>query len=555
MSRFEIVRSLAAGLLLAAAVRAAEPPPTPAPGEVVELPKFEVTDSRILPPPERWHYAQIPGFEILSSISERETKRFVRDFLVLQEALDVLMPAISHEDIAVPTSLILCGRGDGLNRFMPVDRGDDVYRTNSLFFPDPERAAIVVDFALTELQLDASTTTGSDPYRGFYKEYFRHLIRRQIAHPPAWFEEGLVQLFAGIDFDRKTITFAEIGSNGRDDEFNQILSQRALLPFGELFAPEHPTNDPFWAAEAYAFVHMCLYGRGHIYQAAFINFVSSLATEEPTEGRFKECFHKSYSQMETELRGYLGFTDHKYIQMRAKKGQSLPDPPAVDLRDATEAEAGRITGGALRLGGHTTEAHLALIAPYIRGSRDPQLLAALGLDERLSEHDDRARKFLEAAASAKVVRPRAYLELARLRYAAIKPPGDDGGQPKLTRAQVADVLAPLAVGRTQPPPLAEMYELTAEVWSHSAQPPTRADLAVINHGVTIFSRRPLLLARAADLNLHYGDPGDARKIIEFGLRVLPNSGERMVLEQLRDELPEPPPPASAAPSVAAPKKP
>ena len=28
---------------------------------VIELPKFEVTDSRLLPPPEAWHYAEIPG--------------------------------------------------------------------------------------------------------------------------------------------------------------------------------------------------------------------------------------------------------------------------------------------------------------------------------------------------------------------------------------------------------------------------------------------------------------------------------------------------------------
>lgn len=47
---------------------------------IIELPKFEVTDSRVLPAPEKWRYAAIPGFEVLSSISVRATTRFVKDF-------------------------------------------------------------------------------------------------------------------------------------------------------------------------------------------------------------------------------------------------------------------------------------------------------------------------------------------------------------------------------------------------------------------------------------------------------------------------------------------
>jgi len=522
--------------VLTAAAWGADPPPVVS-GEIVELPKFEVADTRLLPPPQSWHYAAIPGFEVLSNISERETKRFVSDFLLLQEAAGVLMPALVRTDVTVPASLILCGGGNRFNAFMPVDRGDDIYRTNSLFFDDAERAGIVVDFALSQLELDALTTVEADPYRSFYKEYFRHLIRLQAGRPPAWVEEGLVQLFSAIDFGRKWITFAQIGDGfggGKDNDFNRLLTRRALLPFDELFTADR-SDDAFWSAQAYAFVHMCLYGRGQRYQAGFVKFVGRLSGEPPTEALFQECFHKTYKEMALELRGYLDFTDHKYLQFTAKKGQALPEPPPVALREATEAEAGRITGEVLRLGGHGGDAHLALIAPYIRGARDPQLLAALGLDERVAGHDERARKFLEAAAQARVVRPRVYLELARLRYAAVAEDGAVGGE--LTTAQVSAVLAPLATACTQPPPMAETYELMAEVWSHSAQPPARGDLAVLNQGVGVFPHRPLLLALAAELNLHHGDPETARKIIVHALRVLPASPARTAIEQLDEELP------------------
>ena len=542
---------------LAAGLRGATlpAPPPDATSPIVELPKFEVSDSRILPPPEKWHYASIPGFEILSNVSERSTKRFVRDLMLLQDAISVIMPGLGRGDVAVPTRLILCGGARGFDRFLPVDRGDDAYRTNSLFFADTECAAIVVDFAQNELQLDAATTVESDPYRGFYKEYFRHLIRRAAGRPPAWFEEGLVQLFSAIDFNKKWITFAQIGdgADAKDTDFTKLLSQRALQPLGELFAQSAVTNDAFWSAQCYAFVHMCLYGRGLRYQGGMVKFVSRLASEAPSEALFKECFKMGYREMALELRGYLGFTDHKYQQFVMKKGQELAEPPPVVLRNATEPETGRITGETLRLGGHGDEAHLALIAPYIRGERDPQLLAALGLDERLAGHDERAKKFLEAAAKGSAVRPRAYLELARLRYSAVR--ATAGADARLAPAQVADVLAPLATARSQPPPLVEVFEFTAEVWSNSTQPPTKEDLKVVNTGVVLFPRRPLMLARAADLNLRHGDPENARRIIAHGLSILPmNSPVRVVLTQLQGELPPAPPapPPAAAPAAGTP---
>ena len=548
MKRFPTMPCLFAFVVSGAAALAAEPQPVPvAPGPIVELPKFEVKDSLMLPPPEQWHYATIPGFEILSNASVRQTKFFVRDFLMLQDALTVLMPAFGQGDIAVPVSLILCSGAKGFDRFVPVDRGEDRFRTNALFFDDPERSAIIVDLTQSDLQLDATTVVQSDPYRGFYMEYFRHLIRHKAGRVPPWFEEGMVQLLSGIDFNKKWITFAQISDNTdpipgettsqQASDFVSRLKHRQLVPFEQLFASE-ARNNSAWSPECYAFVHMCLYGRGKQYQKPMIKFAMKLAGQEPTEALFKECFHKSYRDMEQELRAYLGFTDHKFIQFEMKKGQELAEPPPVTLRDASQAEAGRIVGNALRLGGHGDEA---------------QLLAALGLDERAAGHDDRARKFLEAAMTAQVVRPRAYLELARLRYEAVQPKAEGAETPALTAEQTANILAPLLVARTQPPPLAEIYEFTAEVWAHSAQPPKRDDLKMINQGVMLFPKHAVLLARAADLNLRHGDPEDARRIIAYALETLPNSPARVAMEQMKEELPpEPPQPASAPAAAPAP---
>jgi hypothetical protein len=281
--------------------------------------------------------------------------------------------------------------------------------------------------------------------------------------------------------------------------------------------------------------------------------VSRAAWEPVTQAMFKECFGMNYKEMELELRSYAGFTAYQYIQFRAKKGtKGLEEPPAIQLRDATDAEVGRIKGEALRLAGNADAAHNALIAPYVRGSRDPQLLAALGLSELASGQTDRARKFLEAAAKAKAVRARAYLELARLRYAAARAQSADGNGP-LNAEQTAQVLQPLFTARTQPPPMREMYELILDVWTHTTTVPTREDYDLLLDGARAFPRQFQLIYRTAEFGIQYGFTGDAARLVEHGLKYAPTPDGKELFAQLKARLPAPPAPTptSTAPVTPA----
>jgi hypothetical protein len=550
---------LITALRVVAAADAVTPPPAPAvASDIIELPKFEVTDSRLLPPPESWQYAEIPGFEILSRTSARETKRFVRDFLLLQEVIGAILPVLNRNTTPVPTLLLLCGRGKGFDEFLPADRSDQRYGTNSLFFQNRERAAIVIDFALAELQLEDFTTIESDPYRAFYLEYFRFLLHRQLGdNVQPWFEEGLVQIFAATDFDKKTITFAQVGDGfggEKSGDFNRLLLQRALMPLPEMFAHGRAQGrETFWSAQCYAFVHYCLYGMGHKYQQPVVKFLMRLEHEPVSEALFKECFRTSYSNMAAELRGYLDFTAHTAIQFRAKKGEALPEPPPVALRDAPDAVVGRIKGEVLRMAGRGDEAHNALIAPYIRGERDPRLLASLGLDEKIAGHDERARKFLEAATAEKVDRARAYLELGRLRYdAAVAKPEGPGG--KLDEAQVTFVLAPLLQARQFPPPLAEVYALIAQAWAHAVTPPKREQFDIVLEGVRRFPRDPDLLLQAVLLAAD-PYPAEARAIAQLGVRVAATEADRDRFQVLAAALERDEKPPAGTPPPAAPQPP
>ena len=338
-----------------------------------------------------------------------------------------------------------------------------------------------------------------------------------------------------------------IGEGGvaprQDRDFNAELSRRRLLPMDELLAvaaDSATARNPLgstWAKQSYAFVHWGLYGNAAKNQRGFVTFVTRLAKEPLSEALFKECFKMSYREMEAELRSYVDFTVHNVAGIQAKPGTKLPEPSPFELRDATPAEIGRLTGDALRLAGHDDAAHLALIAPYVRGERDPQLLAAIGLLERHRGDDVRARKFLEAAVGAKAVRPRAYVELAQLRLAeAVAHPA--AGR-KLSADQAVAVLTPLFTAREQPPRLPEIYETIAEAWTQCVVTPTAAHLAVLDEGVRLFPRNVSLVYRAASLKVRAGFAAEADSLITLGLRLAPDGETRAKFEKLKASLPAP----------------
>jgi hypothetical protein len=282
---------------------------------------------------------------------------------------------------------------------------------------------------------------------------------------------------------------------------------------------------------------MWLYGEGKKYNQGFGEFIARSTREPVNEAMFKECFKMDYQQMLTALRIYISSTAYQYKQFNAGKDGGLPEPVPLELRDATQAEVGRIKGETEALAGHADAAHDELLAAYIRGSTDAPLFAALGLNEQARGETVRARKFLEAAAKQNVVRPRAYLELANLRLAETQQTPASTAPAPLNAEQTKYVLQPLLIARQQPPPLPEVYELMADVWLHSSIAPRKPDLAAINQGVLTFQRRPLLLLHAAELNGKYGDPAEARTMAEFGIKLSRTSEARQAFEEVLAALP------------------
>jgi hypothetical protein len=592
--------------LVTAPVLLAQEAPT---GSIVELPKFVVTDNRELPPPESWRYAAIPGFEILSNASDKATQRLIRDFEIFRQALGYAWPM--PDRISQTTSLIICGKGNRFDAFVPTGRvGPDVALA-SLFLKEGNKTAIVIDMASTTLNIlnvddsaDAATGTDSglitvEHDKQLYREYVRFLLSRSEPRLPAWLEEGLSQIimrmriesFRAIDFakleDPNTISalgamtaavnaLAEegdmllAGAPAEDRDFNAALHRKALVKLDQFFAIKHDSPEATavlgnnrWAKQAYAFVHMCLYGERGKFQKPFTTFLQRIAREPVSEALFKECFGLTYNQMLTQMRGYIDMTVYESKSFRSKKGgPDLIDPPApLVMRDATQSEVGRIKGEAKVIAGHAAAGRQELIAPYIRGERDPDLLAALGLFEKNAGEDVRARRFLEAASEGKTRRPDALLELARLRYAdAIAAPGVANG--RFSREQVNGIVQPLLIARKEPPHQHGVYDILADTWMRSFERPTRDEAIPAIEGAILFPTRLKLIYQASMLAAEINDLKSAHALADHGIKWGPDAAVKKRFQDLKQELPPAPAaepesapaatPATSAPNAAAP---
>jgi hypothetical protein len=553
---------LAAGLVLGAfAAAAAEP-------SVVTLPPFLVEETT---KPLPWRYADVAGLEVLSSCSEQLTRRLIANHHRLHTLLgEMLPPALqfrttekrillfvdsaqqppTSQEVVAQMALTAAEQERLDDAAQPIDDGRLRRR------PSPPRYTFLPNLRLWDRDAQALFAivreSEFDPNRiALTPDYVAHILRNRLPALPPWFISGVLTLYARTRFTEDTLTIDRLdwlSETGSAALKTGPAANRPLLPLAEFFAGELSSSDPaqgealsLWQAQAALFIRWGLAGRGAPRREALWKFAVRAAVEPATEALFKECFGVDFATAQTQLAAYLPEAIRDRLALKPAQRPRLPDYP---LRPADEVEVARIKGDWERLEigfvkaqfpaltqKYLEQARRTLMRPYDRGSRDPQLLAVIGLCEVEAGNDAAAREFLEdAAARTKTLRSRAWFELARLRFAALSA---QRAGPGLTPDQANAVFTPLFATREQEPPLAEVYDLIAEVWGVCAQAPTRAQLAVLEEGVRTFPHRTELVHRTAELTLRHGFTDTARWLTTLGLTLAPDDAARARFEALQ----------------------
>ncbi len=467
--------------------RAAEVAP---PGAVVALPPFLVEQTAHGP---SWRYAQSPEFEILSRCPDSTTRDLAQISHRLHQLLQLVLPAQFQVKLDVPRIMIVYS-----DELLP---GTSQEIIAELMRPDPAlpvppqlAAATSVSFLRNPGLFDAdemavfisvppgweyagggfntSDTFRMDPrpgpgsstgffsrWEGLTPGYVGYLLANRTPPLPSWFVAGFMGLYGQMKFSTDTITLAP--AVWMSEAENRILKKdpklaRPLLPMRDFLAGNALTDDPKdtdsrreWFAQAELFLRWGLDEGNEPQREAFWRFLDRSSREPVSEAMFQECFGTNFAGVTAQLTEFLPMAVRKTARWHAKESTALP---AMQFRDATGGELARIKGDWERLETNYVRAKSPELEPeyleqarrtlrraYNLGDRDPRLLAVLGLCECDAGNMAGAKEFLEAATQGGVIRPRAYLALARLRLDAQV--ASSAGQ--LTGAQLAQVLEPL----------------------------------------------------------------------------------------------------------------
>lgn len=423
--------------------------------------------------------------------------------------------------------------------------------------------------------------------------YVRFLLERRTPALPSWFIEGLLELYPDVAINAAPIRngdalaatpFATYAvrlqpATWFNPELTRLMLKQKkarveMLPLAEIFAPTPASlaeaddarrrrpaasTDKLIALpvdpavprggraavqreQAKFFIRYMLDGDQPRREALWR--LVERASEEPLdEALFRACTGLDYAAAERALQGYVREACRNEIVLHPATIPEFEPPP---LRDATEGEVARLKGGFNRLEVpyvrqvypemaefYLDQARRTLRRAYDAGERDPRLLAELGLCECDAGNDAGAEGFLLAAVEGRVVRPRAYYELARIRFLkAVSAAGDHA----FTPAQTTEILQPLAHLRRQSPPLNPVYELMADTWLRSAGAPNAEWLRYLEEGPRLFPRQVRINFAVALLEAILDRRPEAQRLVSQGLAAASDPGERAQLLALQAKI-------------------
>ncbi len=529
-----------------------------------------------------WRHATLDEFEILSNLPDSQSNKFLRNFQLFRQALEVVRPG--PPNARANSTLILCNRASDFKKLIPEgnEKEDEIV---SQFLQNCEQAIIVVDCETREINSSGAAVQNHngqpydrltvEPRRGLYREFVHYQLPPESS-PPPWLLEGISQIAMDIEFTEQSIRFGEIdarkggnregtgigagttrggiaqafsqravamgGANTRahgsigDRQFNIVLARQDLMPLEQFFAvaatdaeARNPLKHTIWAKQAYAFVHMCMFQFNGKLNDPMATFASRLSQEPLSETLFEECFGMSYAKMEKKLKSYIKRPNAKFHRIKLSEYSGLLAND-VTFKEANPFEKARILGDALGISGRDEQALSTYYLANSADNKDPELIAAIGIAEMNRGQTERARDYLESAASLGSIRPTTWTALARLRFEEANRNASEDG--KLSAEQMNYVLAPLLKTLSLKPTLPETFILIADAWSNSSVVPSPPYIDLLGKGISQFPTDTELTLHAARLFAQIGQEKSAKELVKLGLRFAKDDSQRIELESL-----------------------
>lgn len=264
-----------------------------------------------------------------------------------------------------------------------------------------------------------------------------------------------------------------------DAEFTGYLRDSIVMDLEKLFDPK-AEETVRWRMNAWAFLHLGLFGHENRYRpalAAFVQMLQENPERSPVE-LFKETFGESPGRFELRMRSYA--EGGNYVALDFKLDRRF-EPATPMLESLPEANVLLLKARLYGATGRRDEARDFLRRGYAEPSnRLPDFVAAYAQLLRQSDRPE-ALRVLDAADQKGRLSHDGRCLLAELRLEKLT-----AQNPRLTPGELSLVLDPLFAALNQGDVSEPLFVLIGRAWQASATPPTDGQLNALRLGLRYY---------------------------------------------------------------------
>lgn len=277
-----------------------------------------------------------------------------------------------------------------------------------------------------------------------------------------------------------------------DTSFTGYLTDSIAMDLEKLFDPK-AEETLRWRMNAWAFLHLSLFGEKSRYRPALAQFVRTLQQQPeraPAEV-FAEAFGESPGRFELRMQTYA--RGGKFYAMDFKLERPF-EPKAPDLKPLPESSALLLKARLYGATGRAEAAREFLKSGYVEPSnRTPNYVVVLAQALRTSDREQ-ALQVLDAAEQKGKLETGGQRLQAELRLEKLT-----AAHPRLTPGEVAQVLAPLFAALNAGDTTEHLFVLIGRAWQASATPPNDGQLNALRLGLRYYPQSAQIGALLAQL--------------------------------------------------------
>jgi predicted Zn-dependent protease len=187
------------------------------------------------------------------------------------------------------------------------------------------------------ITLSAETRGEQDYFNIIFHEYTHLITNNSIGPSPAWFNEGLAELYSTVAISNNGVVL------GRPIRRHiTSLKENALLPLRLLFEVDYKSpyyneshKQSIFYAESWALAHYLMLNRNGERARQTITFLELLRSQEPLEKAVQKAFSTTLENLEGDLRSYIQQDRYRLVQ-NVFTSKSKPD---LQMSSAPVSEA------------------------------------------------------------------------------------------------------------------------------------------------------------------------------------------------------------------------